>query len=212
MRDIPLFTTDFGVAALTLSEVPYKAEAYIRILDASEPIALMQECCQFCKAAGAERIYATGHNILETYPVHTAIWKMRCLRENLDDTDAALFPVQDQNLEYWREIYNKNMRNVPNAATMTAAKAGELLCKGNAYFVHRDQKLLGIGIASGETVDAIVSVVKGAGATVLLALNHALSGDYVEVEVASENLPAVKLYNRLGFIKTEEISKWYKIT
>lgn len=212
MRDIPLFTTDFGVAALTLSEVPYKAEAYIRILSASEPNALLQECCQFCKAVGAEHIYATGHNVLDAYPVHTAIWKMRCSRENLADTDAALFPVQEQNMEYWRQIYNTNMRNIPNAATMTAAKAAELLSKGNAYFVHRDQQLLGIGVASGETVEAIISVVKGAGETVLLALNHALSGDCVEVEVASENLRAVNLYHRLGFFKAEEISKWYKIT
>ncbi len=212
MRDIPLFTTDFGVASLTLSEVPYKNEAYVRILDATDAVALLKECSQFCKAVGADHIYAAGHSVLEAYPFHTAIWKMRCLRENLADTDASLFPVQQQNMEQWREIYNKGMRRVPNAATMTAAKAKELVNKGSAYFVHQNHQLLGIGIASGETIDAIVSVVKGAGETVLLALNHALAGEYVEVEVASENLPALKLYDRLGFIKIEEISRWYKIT
>ena len=34
MKDIPFFTTDYGVAGLILKEVPYKKEAYIRILEA----------------------------------------------------------------------------------------------------------------------------------------------------------------------------------
>lgn len=211
MRDIPMFTTDLGVAALTLSEIPYKGEAYIRILDTQRPEAFLDECCQFCKAAGAEQIYAAGHDVLNVFPLRTAILKLRCCRVNLADTDAALFPVQPQNVASWCEIFNTHMRDVPNAATMTSVKAQELLLKGNAYFVHRDELLLGIGIASGETIDAIVSVVKGEGETVLLALNHALSGECVEVVVASENLPAMKLYKRLGFVEIEEISRWYKI-
>ena len=211
MRDIPMFTTDLGVAALTLREIPYKGEAFIRILDTQSPMDFLDECCQFCKAAGAEHIYAAGHDILNVFPLHTAILKLRYARDNLSDTDAALFPVQPQNVERWREIFNTHMRDVPNAATMTSAKAQELLAKGGAYFVHRDEQLLGIGIASGETIDAIVSVVKGEGETVLLALNHALSGECVEVVVASVNLPAMKLYKRLGFVEIEEISRWYKI-
>ena len=211
MRDIPMFTTDLGVAALTLCEIPYKGEAYVRLLDTQYPKDFLDECCQFCKVAGAEHIYATGHEILNTFPLHTSILKLRCCRDSLADTDAALFPVQQANLERWREIFNTHMRDVPNAATMTSAKAQELLQKGNAYFVHRDALLLGIGIASGETIDAIVSVVKGKGEEVLLALNHALSGECVEVVVASENLPAMNLYKRLGFVEIEEISRWYKI-
>ena len=33
MKDIPVFTTDFGVASLILKEIPYRGEAYIRIQD-----------------------------------------------------------------------------------------------------------------------------------------------------------------------------------
>jgi len=212
MRDIPMFTTEFGIAALTLSEVPYKADAYIKILDTTNVKEFLKECKQFCTTVGAQRIYASGHDVLTTFPVHTTIWKMRCLRENLKDTDAALFPVQKQSLSRWREIYNSHMRDVPNAATLTTAKAEALLQEGNIYFVHRGDDLLGIGIAHGSRIDGIVSVKKGAGETVLLALNHALSDDYVEVEVASKNLPAVRLYTRLGFVKTEEIATWYKIS
>ena len=31
MRDFPFFTTEYGVSSLSLKEVPYRQEAYIRI-------------------------------------------------------------------------------------------------------------------------------------------------------------------------------------
>ena len=34
MRDFPFFTTEYGVSSLVLKEIPYRSEAYIRILDA----------------------------------------------------------------------------------------------------------------------------------------------------------------------------------
>jgi hypothetical protein len=33
MRDIPMFTTEYGVASLVLKEIPYQAAAYITIQD-----------------------------------------------------------------------------------------------------------------------------------------------------------------------------------
>lgn len=211
MRDIPVFTTATGVASLTLKEIPYKREAYIRIQETQEPDLLLKECVEFCRAAGAERIYATGHEILEKYPLHTAIWRMNRFLEGLPQTDAALFPVQDKTLEQWRGIYNERMMNVPNSATMTILDGQEMLKKGDGYFVHRGEALLGIGKASGETVDAVISVIPGSGEAVLLALCNALSGDRVCVDVASINKRAVNLYRRLGFIQTAELSRWFKI-
>ena len=60
MRNIPVFTTEYGVGSLILREIPYRQEAYIRIQDTKEPEAFLGECVDFCKAAGAERIYGTG--------------------------------------------------------------------------------------------------------------------------------------------------------
>lgn len=209
MRDIPLFTTDAGVAALTLSEIPYKQEAYIKLLDSHDPTILIKDCVQFCCAAGAEHIFASGDACLEEYPQHTVLYKMCRGLEGICDTNAALFPLQEKTLELWKSIYNKRMRHVPNAATMTDSKAREILQNGTGYFVHRDGNLLGIGVASEETVDAVISVVPGQGEQVLRALCSVLPGEYVSVEVASTNIPAMKLYNRLGFIVTEELSRWY---
>ena len=211
MRDIPLFTTENGMASLTLSEIPYKKTAYIRLQASQDPEALLQECIDFCRACGAEMVFATGHKILDDYSLHTEIWQMQCQRALLPDTDAALFPVQVETLELWREHYNKRMMYVPNAATMTQAAGEKLLKDGNGYFVHRGDNLLGIGIASSDRIDAVASLIPGSGREIVCALNHALCGETVTVEVASENTRAVALYESLGFLKTVLISKWFQV-
>ena len=68
VRDFKMFTTENGVASLVLRQIPYRKNAYITIQCASDPAALLNECVQFCIAAGAETVYGTGHRILEQYP------------------------------------------------------------------------------------------------------------------------------------------------
>ena len=109
MRDFPMFTTENGVGSITLKEVTYKGIAYIKIQSSLLPEAFLQECIDFCKMAGAEKIYASGHKMLETYPLHNAIWLMSALRERLQETDAALFPVTEKTADTWRSIYNENV-------------------------------------------------------------------------------------------------------
>ena len=209
MRDIPIFTGEYGVASLTLSQVPYKQEAYIRIQSASDAERLLLECADFCKAVGAEKIFFTGYEN-HSYPVYTELLEMAVLRESLPDTDAALIPLQDKTLDKWVEIYNHRMQNVPASSYMRVQDGKKLLEAGNGYFVHRNGQLLGIGIASGDAVSAIASVLPGAGRDVLLALNHALFSERLIVEVASKNLAACRLYESLGFMTTKIILKWYQ--
>ena len=134
MRDIPMFTTEYGVASLVLKEIPYQETAYIIIRDSLEPEKLLEECRGFCRACGAEKIYATGHTILEKRPFLTAIWEMRRDTAGIPDTDAALWPVQDQTLDEWRRIYNQKVKSVPNGAWMTEADGKAMLQKGDGYF------------------------------------------------------------------------------
>lgn len=211
MRDLPMFTTQLGVASLVLKEIPYRREAYIRIQDSIDPVSFLEECRDFCVAAGAERVYATGHPCCESYPAHTTIWQMRGDVAGIGDTDAALFPVQGKTLSAWQQLYNRKMAQVPNASYMTDQDGERLLKRGDGYFVHRGETLLGIGTASGNTIGAVVSCCPGAGESVLQALCHGLSGEEAILEVASTNIKAVRLYERLGFIKTAELSKWYRI-
>lgn len=211
MKDIPIFTTEFGVASLVLKEIPYQETAYITIRDSLEPEKLLEECVGFCRACGAEKIYATGHLILESRPLLTAMWEMRRDVAGISDTDAALWPVQEQTLSHWREIYNQKVKNIPNGAWMTETDGKAMLQKGDGYFIHRGGELLGIGRASGEMIDWVASVKPGAGRDAVCALAHALTGDVAVLTVASENKKAVRLYESLGFLKSKEISRWYAV-
>lgn len=211
MQNIPMFTSEYGIASLILESVPYRREAYIRIQSTQEPEKLLEECVKFCKTCGAERIYATGHPFLEKFSFRTAILQMKGSREALGETDAALFPVQEKTAEKWRGIYNERMKDVDNAAWISFAEMKKILKAGDAYFIHRDGVLLGIGKAKGDRMDAVVSVRSGAGADVVRALAHGLSEDTVTIEVASTNERALKLYQRLGFVPVAELSRWYEI-
>lgn len=209
MRDIPVFTTEYGVASLILREIPYRQEAYIRVQDTAYPKEFLEECATFCRMAGAEKIYATGHEFLKIYPLHTTVLRMQRPMENLPETEAMTMPVTKQTLDQWCDIYNTAMRDVPNASYLSTADAYKMLERGDGYFIHKDGQLLGIGIAAGNTIQAIAAVVPGAGKDILLALTHALSSDMIELEGASTNTRAVKLYEKLGFVRTAELSHWY---
>ena len=210
MRNIPVFTTEYGVGSLILREIPYRQEAYIRIQDTKEPEAFLGECVDFCKAAGAERIYGTGHPCCENYPLHTAVLQMQGDVTGLGDTDAAVFPVVEKNLSRFREIYNEKMSRVPNASFLTEADAWEILKEGSGYFVHREGELLGIGVVKEPRLLALAACRKGAGETVVKAMCHTFADRQVLLEVASANRKACLLYERLGFVPTAELSRWYR--
>lgn len=209
MKDIPMFTTPYGVASLSLREIPYRKNAYIQVRSTEMCDALIKECISFCRICGAERVYAQGHPGLDVYQFHTAIWTMRCVSEQLMGKTAMLYPVLPENAVHWRRIYNERMADVPLAAYMTEAEEKTLCESGEGYFVHRNGKLLGIGRVSDDRILAIASVCKGYGADILCTLAELLDAPTVSVEVASENKPAVSLYQRMGFLKTAETARWY---
>ncbi len=211
MKDIPVFTTENGAASLTLKEIPYTAAAYVKILSSQAPKELLDECVSFCRIAGAESVYATGDAFLEAFELHTSIIEMRCSVEGAEDTDAAVFPVQEKTLELWREHYNRKMKTVPGASWMTKQDGEALLKTGGGYFIHRDGVLLGIGSVSGERIEALASLQKGAGRDIVLALFHAVTAETAVLEVATANEKAVRLYESLGFVPAKEICRWYKI-
>lgn len=212
MKDIPLFTTEFGVASLILKEIPYRGIAYIRLQATEMPLELLTECIGFCRACGAEFFYATGHPCLAQYPLHTAVLLMRRSTDGLPETDAALFPVLPETLKKWRSIYNARMADVPNASYMTEQDAKAMLKRGDGYFVHRGDQLLGIGMASGGKIDAVISTAAGAGRDAVLALASVLTEDTVSMEVATANQKAVRLYEKLGFTAVKELSRWYHVS
>lgn len=211
MKDFPVFTTEYGVASLILKEIPYRQEAYIHLQATEQPEELLAECMSFCRICGAERIYARGHEFLERYPLHTAVYEMRCDAWVDESKLEQLFPVTEQTVARWRSIYNESMRGVDNAATQEARDEKQILASGGAYFVHHAGELLGIGWIRDDTLLAVAATQKGAGERVMHTLMSLMPGQSMRLEVASTNERAIRLYEKLGFVKTREISRWYRV-
>lgn len=212
MKDFPLFTTDYGAASLILKEVPYRQVAFITILDV-QPDGFkehLQECVSFCRMVGAERILAKGHGELERYPLHSIVYKMAMPWEH-QEPEACLWPVTEETVTKWRDIYNKGMRPFDNHATLTSRDEKNIVSSGGAYFVHRDGQLLGIGWMEGSELLALVSCVPGMGETVARTLFTTVEDDRITLTVVNTNERAIRLYEKMGFLKTGEVSRWYRV-
>ena len=213
MKDFPVFTTETGVSSLILKEVPYRKTAYIHIQDV-QPEGLkdhLDECISFCRMVGAERICATGREALSQYPLYTRLLEMRGIAWVDKSLLCNLFPVTEQTVGRWREIYNQRMKAVDNSGTLESRDEKRILESGGAYFVHSCGELLGIGWLEEETLLAVASVRPGAGEMVMHSLMSLVEGASMTLEVASTNEKAIRLYEKLGFIKTREISRWYRV-
>ena len=211
LKDFPLFDTEFGIASLVLKEIPYKGIAYIMLREVWEPEKLLEECVSFCRICGAEVICATGHGSLEQYPLYATVLEMRG-QADVDPGDLkSLFPVTEATVGRWREVYNEKMRPIHNAATMTALDEKRIVQSGGAYFVHENGELLGIGWLDDTELLGVAAVKPGAGRMVLNTLMSLVEGAQIRLEVASTNEKAIHLYEKMGFIKTGEISRWFRV-
>ena len=211
MKDFPLFDTQYGVASLVLKEIPYKGIAYIILREVWEAEKLLSECVSFCRMCGAERIFAAGHEYLTQYPLDTTVVEMRGEARVDPSALKSLFPVTEATVARWRELYNEKMRTVDNAATMTAFDEKRILESGGAYFIHDNGELLGIGWLDQGELLALAAVKPGAGTAVMNTLMSLAEGTQLRLEVASTNERALRLYERLGFLKIREISRWYSV-
>ena len=212
MKDIPMFTTDSGVSSLILKEIPYKQLAFIHVQDvqSGQLKPHLEECISFCRMLGAEKILAKGHEELQSYPLHSVVVEMTLMHDQREP-EANLWPVTQESVTKWREIYNEAMGKFDNHATLTFNDEKRIVQSCGAYFVHRDGALLGIGWMDGQELLALVSVVPGMGETVARTLFTTVGSDKITLEVVSDNLRAVRLYERMGFVKTREVSRWYRL-
>ena len=211
MKDFPVFPTTHGAASLTLKEIPYRKEAYIRIQSTQEPELLLQECIGFCTACGAERVYASGDDYLEKYPLHTSVYQMQGTIFLSEEEIPSMFPVTEQTVARWRSIYNRKMKAVDNASTLEEREESRILSSGGAYFVHRQGELLGIGWLEENRLSAIAAEKPGAGELVCKAMQSLIPQQQITLEVASTNEKAIRLYQHLGFLITRELSRWYRV-
>ena len=213
MRDIPLFSTEDGVSSLILKEIPYRSEAYIHIGDV-QPGGLekhLGECVGFCRMAGADRVYATGHPELESYPLHAAVLEMRGTAWVDADKLHSVFPATEATVGRWRQLHNEKMASVDNAGTLESRDEGRILSSGGAYFVHDNGQLLGIGWLKDGELRTVATMQRGVGERVMHTMMSLAEGEPIRLEVASTNTRAIRLYERLGFVTVGEQSRWYVV-
>ena len=211
MRDIPVFTTENGAASLILKKIPYTKEAFVHIRDSAACEALIRECVDFCRIAGAERVFATGHIGLKQYPETCSVYRYSCKKNALPTTDAVAIPITPEQKEWWRGIYNQKMAHVPTASLLSSSDVDAMIKEQKAFYVCFDCLILGIGVAQYDEIQAIASVSPGGGREVVLALANSLDCQFVSLSVASTNVKAINLYDALGFIKTDVEGTWYEI-
>ena len=63
----------------------------------------------------------------------------------------------------------------------------------------------------GDKLLAVASVKRGAGERVMRTLASLTGDGQLVLEVASTNERAMRLYERLGFVVTGEVSRWYEV-
>lgn len=211
MKDLPMFTTEFGVASLTLSNIPYTKAAYVQIQDSCEPVQLVKDCLDFSIAVGAESVYATGDKCLKSYPLHTSVLELECVKNNLPPTHAVLQELSEEDMERWRQIYLTRMKNVHNAAYISAADMKRYFEQNKCFFVILDSQEIGIGMVDDNEIRAVAGIVPKMGKDLVSALATQISGDPIKVTVSEQNKPAMHLYERLGFRCARIIANWYKI-
>ena len=200
MRDIPLFTVTDGMATLILHEIPFRKEAFIWIRTVFGSIeGLVRECTGFCKAAGAEKVYFSGDMDLSTFPIHARLIYRSVSKASLPTTEAIALPAQ--NMALWLENYRQAFLSVPVAQSTPSTEG--------CLDVYLNRELIGIGQIQGGMLLSIAALEKGTGKDCLCALAVHGLGNRLRLVCAEENIPAMKLYDRLGF-STEEVKEiWY---
>ncbi len=213
MRDFPIFTTETGVSSLILREIPYRKTAYIHVRD-TQPGGLeahLRECAAFCRMAGAEQVFAAGPEELRAYPLHTAVLEMQGIAWADPAKCADRTLVTAGNVGAWRRIYTERMTGVDHAAALEERQEGRIVSSGGAWFIHRQEQLLGIGYLADDRLLALAATQPGAGETVMHTLMALKEGQTLTLEVASTNDRALRLYQRLGFAVTAELTRWYRV-
>lgn len=212
MKNIPIFTTPHGVATIVLREIPYSARAYIlpqSVFTSTQE--LVHECAEFCRAAGAEQVFAKMDAAIEGASFQCEIWELtRTGVLPQPERELELTAVTEENCEDYRSLYNEKFAHVDNAAYCERADALKLENEGGWLYV-QDGRVLGLGQVQGDELRCIAAAQKGLGFDLAIALMKKLATEEVRLTVASSNAPALRLYERLGFEKTAVCSRWYRI-
>ena len=203
MKAIPVFTCADGIATLILREVFSRGEAYVLVRSVFSTVpALLRACEDFCRAAGATRVYFGGAADFSDCRVYARLLERRIARQLLPETPALAVPVRAQEAAQWAALYNERFRAVPAAQSCRTPE--------DAYFIERGTERIGLGQVRGESLRSVAALRRGCGAACVSALAALAEGTHLRLLCAAENLPAMRLYDRLGFTRGAVKEIWYQ--
>ncbi len=202
MKDIPIFTATNGIASLILQEIPYRREAFVQVRGVFTQLPfLLRECAAFCRMAGAERIFATGNEDFSAYPIHARLMEREITKSALPTVEAKAIATDDED---WLSCYREAFRSVPAARTLKHME--------HCYWIVEQGERIGLGQIHEGVLDSVAALQKGAGERCVCALAAISSAPKIRLLCAMENLPAMGLYDRLGFSHGPIKECWYDIT
>ena len=217
MKNIPLFTSSYGLATLILKEISWNGRAYVLIRSVwnDQTAALLEECCGFCRAAGAEEIYASW-DTAELPAVH--VWDMIdmvCEKAALPAPRQAveLEQVTPETAEDYLAIYNQCFREVPAAASYDRKSLEPLYGEELAWLAKVDGCFAAVAEISKEGLEgiAVLPAFRGLGYDLAATVLQMVPSTRVKLKVASVNDRAGRLYDRLGFTPLGVSRRWYRI-
>ena len=217
MKDIPLFTGTHGLASLVLREIGISGRAYVvvRAVWKGQTEAFLQECLHFCRAVGAEQVYASYD--LEELPAAHAydMVAMEMEKAALPKGDPVeLEPLSPQNGQAFLDIYNGCFRSVTGAAAYGKEDLNRLFDTDCAFLAKKDGKYAAIAEISETGLEsiAVLPEFRGLGYDLSLTVLPMVPRKTIRLKVASTNEKALALYTRLGFVQRETVSRWYCLT
>ena len=117
MTDLPVYTAADGIATLILHEIPTRGEGYVLVRAVFGQLdALLHECADFCRNAGARAVYAGGEGDFSAYPVFASLMeRRRCFDVPPEPAGLQAVPVTPETAWRWAEEYNRRFAAVPSA-------------------------------------------------------------------------------------------------
>ena len=217
MKNIPLFTSAYGIATLILREIPWSGSAYVLVRSVwnDQAAALLEECCGFCRAVGAEQIFAAYDT--EPLPAEHAydMWVMSRPKKGLPlpASEVILEPLSRENRDVYLRIYNQCFRQVPSAASYDQSSLEPLYGEDLAWLAKVDGAFAGVAEISKEGLEgiAVLPEYAGLGTDLALSVLPMVPSTELQLKVASTNERAIRLYRRLGFVEKSVNKVWWRL-
>ena len=217
MKNIPIFTGEYGVATLILEEIPYKRCGYIlpQSWDGKYLKEFLTECTFFCKLAGAQQVYVRMETPIDYLPLTMEMYAMRLEKKDamFSEDSLVLHPLSVDNEKIFLEIYETAFAASFNAPTYTTRDTERLRGEGESYVGYWNNQPVGIGELGGDTlrIVAVGEPSQGWGEKMTRHLLDKIPYPVVKLQVASTNAVGRRLYEKLGFEHTKILKYWYQL-